>query len=244
MQSKDQELLTLIQGEFPAVSKNIIQNEIRKNNGKLEDTRRTIQSISDSIVEADEILGEEQKEYQSSSSSEDNNEYESQEEDEVIEIDKICKPKVNEYMKETKEVKEEQSQEIFRDLTKDFIEKFPGVPSSCIDECLRFFYPNLGKIEVVLSEFQKQWVMYTRDYDSYSKGKSKRREKVKKEKKNKKDKFDLDFEINPELAMKIQKMTELLDNDMNDLATHEKKDMKSTLKILKKQIRNERKNIK
>ena len=249
MQSQDKELISLLQQEFPAVDKNIISNEVRKNKGDLEGARVTVQSISDSIAEADAILGEEGKEYQASSSDDDSvkSDYESQDEDEQAEIDEICKPKVDNFMEETKEIVEANSQEIYEDLGKDLADRFPGVPQVCVEECIKYFYPNMGKIELVLGEFQKQWVMYQKDYDGYKKGKGSRKERVRKERKPKKDrrgKNNRDAEINPELAKEIAEIEEFLDNDMNDLSNQEKKDMRGKLKGLKKEMRGLRKEFK
>ncbi|CAI2378502.1 unnamed protein product [Moneuplotes crassus] len=252
MQSQNQELIDLIHSEFPAVNKLTIQNEVRKNKGDLKDARKTVQSISDSIAEADAILGEEQKEYQDSSSSDEgeSESYESQDENDEEEISKICTPKVDNYLEESKEKVEQQSEEIYADLANDLIEKFPGVPTTCVEECFKFFYPNLGKIELVLGEFQKQWVMYSQDFDGYKRGKGKRRERAKKEgkrkdrsetKRGKKSTKDIDHDVNPELAAEIDKIQELLDNDMNDLSKDEIKTLKGNLRVMKKEIRGLRK---
>lgn len=257
MQSQDKDMISALHAEFPAVGKSIIQNEIRKNHGDIKGARLTVQSISDAIVEADDILGEEQKEYafsdsdeemQSSGDSDDQNinsilhtyDYKSQDEDEAHEIDEICKPKVNNYIEEGKtkgEFTDDQSHEFFKSICEDLRVQFPGVPSVCIDECVNYFYPNMGKIEHVLSEFQVQWANYGDNYEDYRKSKKDRKNRSKKAK-------DLDVEINPELAKEIAEISQKIYDGKRSLDKNEYKELKNTLKMLKKQYRAERKELK
>lgn len=250
MQNQDLEMINALHAEFPAVGKSVIQNEIRKNHGDLKGARLTVQSISDAIVEADDILGEEQKEYAISDSDEemqssgDSDEqildYKSQDEDEAQEIDEICKPKVNNYIEEGKtkgEFTDDQSNEFYKSISEDLCKQFPEVPSVCVEECVKYFYPNMGTIEHVLSEFQVQWVNYVGNYEDYRKSKKDRKNK------NRKDK-DVEAEINPELAQEIAEISQKIHDGKRSLDKNKYKELKNKLKMLKKQHRSERKELK
>lgn len=250
---EDPAIINHLHSEFPAVGKSIIQNEIRKNNGDLTLAMKSIRRINEAITQADQILGEEEKQYihqddsdedmESSNSSDSDNKndegYHSQDEKEAEETDAICQAKVNNYIEENKTATgfvDEQSEEFFKCITDDLVTQFPGVPTECVKECVKYFYPNMGKIEHVLQEFQKHWVEYNNNYDEY-KGKRKDRKK-----RSKKDRIEV--EIDPQLAQDTEEIQKLIDEGYGNLTKVELKALKHQLKGLKKRQRTQRKELK
>lgn len=53
-----------LHSEFPEVGKSIIENELRKTKGDFPQARETVESISKSIIQTDQILNEDDKLYQ------------------------------------------------------------------------------------------------------------------------------------------------------------------------------------
>jgi hypothetical protein len=182
------------------------------------------------------------------SDSDDSSEYESQDEKEAEEIDEICKTQVNNYMEEQKTptgFEDEQSEEFFKLLSKDLTEQFPGVPPQCIQECVKYFYPNMGKIEHVLGEFQKHWINYNQDYDGYKKGRKDRKKHHKREKHGRKEKKEeIDFKLNPKIAEMVIVLQQQLDEGKDNLSTEELKELRNKLKGLKRLQRQERRESK
>lgn len=238
MQTQNQQVIDLLHREFPNVGKNIIQNEVRKNGEDLECARNTVQNISESLAQADEILGEEQKQY-IDSDSEDT--YHSEDEKEAEETDEICKPKLNNYMDahmEDEEKSQRNSDELLCSVIDDLSQEFKGVPKVCIEECVNTFYPNMGKISLVLGEFEKQWVLYCQDFENYKKGRKDRKEKVKNHAN------EVDHEINPELAKETEELAQEIETVKDTMDKNTLKNMRKQLKSKKKQLRNERKEFK
>lgn len=278
------DIVDFLHKEYPAVGKSIIENELRKAGGDIEKVTFSVQNLSNTILATDQILGEEQKDYDyqsdsdeemvdeetghkqqthltedkpeilflnskaKGSESEDSSEYESQDEKEAEEIDEICKTQVNNYMEEQKTptgFEDEQSEEFFKFLAKDLTEQFPGVPPQCIQECVKYFYPNMGKIEHVLGEFQKHWVNYSQDYEGYKKGRKDRRKHDKKERHGRKEKkSELDAQLNPKLAEMVTILQQQIDEGKGKLPEEEYREIKNKLKGLKKLQRQERKEFK
>ena len=240
-------MIELLHSEFPNVGKNIIQNEVRKNGENPECARNTVQSISESLAQADEILGEEQKMYIDSDSEDDQQKYcesdesyHSQDEKEEEEIDEICKPKVNNFVDSPmvdQEKSARESEELLGSVIDELSAEFQAVPKVCVEECVNTFYPNMGKIKLVLGEFEKQWVLYCQDFDNYKKGRKDRKERVKKT-------HDIDQEINPELAKETEELAEEIESSKKDMDKDTLKKMRKTLKSKKKQLRSERKEFK
>lgn len=171
---------------------------------------------------------------------ENDEDYFSPDEKEAEEIDEICNAKVDNYVEEGKTPSgfvDEQSEEFYRYITDDLITQFPGVPKECVKECVSYFYPNMGKIEHVLSEFQKHWVEYNRDYEGYKKHKKDRKQKHHR-------KEEIDIQIDPELAQETEQLEAQIREGKGLLEKQQLKELKHQLKGLKKKQRQQRKELK
>lgn len=182
------------------------------------------------------------------SSSESEDEYSSQDEKDQDDIDEICS-KANETMKSDKTPgDDEDSKALYTDIAEDLSENFALVPLPCIIQTVETFYPNMGKIEYVLGEFEKHWMNYNKNFDGYKKGKKDRKNKEhnkhkgdkKKDRKERKHK-DSDIQVSPELLAALQDIEAQLDSD---ISKDEKKELEYKLKDIKKEIRIERKEAK
>ena len=177
------------------------------------------------------------------SSSDSEEEYESQDEQDQEEIDEICSKANSTVFKDDKATFEaEDSKSLYANLAEDLSQKFTLVPYPCIMQTIEYFYPNMGKVEFILSEFEKHWINYNKDFEGYKKKKKDRKNKERKNKKDKK-KHD-DITVNPEIMKEINQIEEQLNSTELGLTKDQKKDLKGQLKGLKKQIRIERKEAK
>ena len=238
--------------EFPSVSKSIIENQLRKADGDMNITKKSLKELDKSIASLNEIILWDKKKYvvdddsdqemdseDSKESSDDkdsdkdvnfikNTEYESQDESESEEIDKICtsttagKPTLN--------FVDDESEQFFDSISIDLMQQFPGVPKECVNEIVKYFYPNMGKIESVLGEFQKQLYYYMYDNENHRKG---RKERVKKlrEKKHKKE-FVLTGEMQ-QIVDEVNELKERIKSQKGSLTKEEIKELKSKIKDLK-----------
>jgi hypothetical protein len=248
-----------LHSDYPAVGKSIIQNELRKHKGDYDSAKKSIESINQSIIDADNILDEDPKFYKLNIDDSDDSEESSGEEeksdvsmespDEVeekpsSEDEKEISQIWNEvkhinYMEDIKtlEASKKLTSSETDDLVAEFSEKFKILSPVCIKEAIKYFYPNLDKIDQVLTDFQAHWyAYYFQDY------------KVpKKERKNKAKKHEEDIEINPELVSEIECIeSQIQSAKFSDppIENTEFKSLKQRLKGLKKLLRVERKQSK
>ena len=194
--------------EFPSLAKSIVENELRKADGDLHTTKKNLNELDKSIATLNEIIQCEGKRYaidddsdqemeeDSKDSSDDKDsdrefkfiksaQYESQDESEEEELDKIWNVETD--GKPTLGFVDEESDAFFESITLDLIQQFQGVPLECASEIVKYFYPNMGKIESVLGEFQKQLYYYMYDSENHKKGRKDRANKEKGKHKHKKD---------------------------------------------------------
>jgi len=215
-----------LHSEFPEVGKSIIENELRKTKGDFPQARETVESISKSIIQTDQILNEDDKLYQlqdcSSSEWSDSDEDFSNSSESKDSDDKELDSAKSENMISDSEI-DKYSIEISK--------KYSAIPIECIRESIRYFYPNEDKIEQVLSEFQKH--LYSKDKI----GKSKRGHK-------KATKNDIDVKLNPELAQEVEDLYNMIEDGKRTMEKTDLKALRYRLKGLKKIQRIERKDSK
>uniref|UniRef100_A0A7S3J355 CUE domain-containing protein n=1 Tax=Euplotes harpa TaxID=151035 RepID=A0A7S3J355_9SPIT len=246
-----------MQAAFPSISKSIIENELRKTGWDFAQAKTAVENIQESVGVVNKILGED-KAYDISSDEdmeeEDEEEkdkdsdpelnfmraesYESQDEQEAEEIDQICAsgPTKTPFA-------EEDSEELYSYLTNDLTQQFPGIPEAFISETVKYFYPNMGKIEFVIGEFQKHAMLYELDFKNYKKARKERRLKTKDKKHNRDDELEFSEETK-QLMEEIELIQAQLAEQKGQLSKEEKSELKGRIKTIKKTIRAEKKGLK
>lgn len=152
------------------------------------------------------------------------------------EVELICDSSRSSVLKDGHEIvafDDSDNQKLMAEISDDLAKMFTLVPSNCVKETVNCFYPNMGKIEYVLNEFEKHWVNYNKDFDGYKKGKKDRQKKESKPKKERRFKND-DIPVNVDLLLAFDDLKAVLDSD---ISKDERRDIKAQLKEVKAQIK-------
>lgn len=258
--------------DYPAVGKSIIQNELRKHKGDYDSAKKSIESINQSIIDADNILDEDPKFYKldiDDSDDSDDSSGEEEKSDESMEspdeVEEVINPeeekeeaeelsqiwtevKHNNYIESYNEDKKnlDASKPLSASETDNLVaelsQKFTILPPECIKEAIKYFYPDEKKIDQVLTDFTAHWYAYY-----FQDKKVPKKDRHRNDKHRKPKNHDRDIEMNSELVSEIESLETQLKSAQSStppMDKAEQKSLKQRLRGLKKLLRVERKQSK